>query len=295
MYRKRNAFKVAATQAFILFLFLAAPAFVMGKEDPERPDEPIKIIVWSDGRWIYVDSVQEKYGSIIYQKPGGRPVAATEYALDKKTTLDVNRAFEVFFDACAGKSTNLTELFELKGRTEQLFFSIAGKHSSECFQRLHQDFQQDLAADEATKRSLSSKRRISDVAGEIALKKSEGVSTGQSLSSPAENQGPDVSSLLDGNGKLHLTDQTDQAVFSITDEYVAHVNRSQPRAEELVFVGFTEESIKEHCAKRTPDDFSSQAWCVKRWAEMAERTAENAGVEPEVFAAIRAKCAQKWP
>jgi hypothetical protein len=89
----------------------------MGQDTADPEPNPTMVIVWQDGRWIYVDMIEERYGSIIYQKTGGRPIAAKEHSLDKKTTMEVNRAFANFFDACAGRSQDLGSMFELEGRS----------------------------------------------------------------------------------------------------------------------------------------------------------------------------------
>jgi len=81
----------------------------------------------------------------------------------------VNRAFETFFDACAGEPTDLASLFELSGRSKNLFFSIAGQHDKPCLQRLYQDYERALNADT----QLPKNRRLSEIAGSITIKKDE--------------------------------------------------------------------------------------------------------------------------
>ena len=85
MNRQRPLFEVALSVALLL-----RPLTAMAQETADPDPKPIKVIVWSDGRWIYVEMIEERYGSIIYQKPGGRPIAAKEHSLDKKTTIEVN-------------------------------------------------------------------------------------------------------------------------------------------------------------------------------------------------------------
>jgi hypothetical protein len=245
---------------------------VIGQEKPPAEFDSIKVIVWSDGRWNYVESAAEKYGSIIYQKPGGRPIAAKEHTLDTETTLELNKVFETFSDACAGKPVDTSGLFMLTGRTKKLFFSIAAQHANTCLQRLIEDHQQGLNSNERAQTNRKGSN-LSDVAGEIVLNKSDESSTvtisDQSVTPHTSNEDAETRRLAEM--VLRLADMTQREIDTIG------------------------EALKAECAKQEPDDFEAQTWCVERALKIARRTAETEGIPPETFEEIRATCLARWP
>jgi hypothetical protein len=247
------------------------PVFAIGQGEPSPEITSINVIVWSDGRWEYVDSVRENYGSIIYQKPGGRPIAARQHSLDVSTTLELKDAFATFSEACAGKPVDTSGLFALTGRSRSLFFSIAAKKSEPCLQRLIEDSRRRNNPDEVALQSREG-RGLSEVAGEIELKKKGGSSTvvisGGTLPSSTGTQA-DVARSLAAivHGSTELT-QNDIAAI--------------------------DEALKKECAEQEPDDYSHQTWCVDGALAMARRTAESEGIPQDTFGEIRAACRDKW-
>ncbi len=97
---------------FLSLLMLIAPVVSVGQEADSSEPGPLKVIVFSGGKWIFVETVEERNGSIIYQKEGGRPTAAKENSLDTRMTMEVNEALAILFDACSGEDQDLAALFD---------------------------------------------------------------------------------------------------------------------------------------------------------------------------------------
>ena len=106
---------------FTVFIAVLLSPLAVLSQDMEISG-PLLVVVWNSGKWIHVESIEDKHGSIIYQKPGGYPIAATENSVDRKTTKAVNQALQVLSDACAGAQQDLRIIFELGGRSRKIFF-----------------------------------------------------------------------------------------------------------------------------------------------------------------------------
>jgi hypothetical protein len=137
-----------------------------GSETTDAP-EVTPIIVWADGRWNYVSMIEDRNGTIIYQKPGKSVVAAKQDTVDKKITFEVNDALSEFAAACGGEQVDLSRMFELDGRSGKLFHPLAARMSRECYQRLGSEYQQRSKTRQAT----GGEDRLAAIAGDIELHK----------------------------------------------------------------------------------------------------------------------------
>jgi hypothetical protein len=226
------------------------------------------VIVWGDGRWEPVTMVEERNGSIIYQKKGSSPRAAMEDSVDKRTTRELNEALRDFASACGGASVDLSGMFQLEGRSQRLFHSIANRQSSDCFQRLRQEHQARLRAAEQG----VMEKRLSDVASGVSI---EGSGESQDL----------VISNLDttttARGALTQGGQSLGGAYNHQAEYTL-------RAEEV---------IKKECWDDWAGDSSMYRSCVEDESEALERLKGRTVTQMplDVFNLIRDECREDWP
>jgi hypothetical protein len=126
----------------LVFMTPLEPSPVCADEPGEALTRPVQVIVWTGGKWIEVETVEERNGSIIYRKPGGVPIAATEHSVDIAITNAVNGALTDLFDACSGRTADPRSMFELSGLPRQIFFHLADTNHSECFRRMHRQYRE---------------------------------------------------------------------------------------------------------------------------------------------------------
>jgi len=155
---------------FTVFIAVLLSPLAVLSQDMEISG-PLLVVVWNSGKWIHVESIEDKHGSIIYQKPGGYPIAATENSVDRKTTKAVNQALQVLSDACSGAQQDLRIIFELGGRSRKIFFSIAENQFSSCVRRLHDQYQR-------SKNAVEEPRSGSDLSDFARNQKLSGIQDG---------------------------------------------------------------------------------------------------------------------
>ena len=276
-------------------------------------DAPPLVIVWADGRWEYLDALEEKGDSYVYTQPGKSQRAAMQHSVDKHATAEVNSALQESWTACTGGSTSLCWVFELGGRSRLLFGTVASQRFPACYQRLQYECNEAKNAAIAAAKNSS----LSDVAGKISIEKP---AESPDVVISNESAGAAVGSVtqggqLLGEGYDHFADYTLRADGVIKEECLdrwagdsdmyRHCLKSEHGAldnlktrNESLMPADVFRGIRDGCQNNWPRDYGMRDHCEtgqirSYWA--IERKMDDSDFSPAMIQGLRAICASDWP
>lgn len=251
----------------LLFCALLCPVAVQAQDSAADSSlEVPRIIIFTSARWHYVTMLEEKYGTYVYAKPGGYPIAVTEYEFDKKRTLEVNGALRDLVAICQGEAVDPSRVFALKTRSRKIFGEVVREKLEACYQQLRN--RQEQARLRALEQQPDTK--LSDIAGEVSIANG--------------GEGPDtvITNETVGHG---------DAAFTVGAQNLAAKHDHQ---EEYLFNA--KAIIEDECWDEWGDDSRLFHRClISETNAVEELKARPVGRTPlDVFNGIRDECRNRW-
>lgn len=263
------------------------------------------VIVWGGARWQFVTMVENRGGTIIYQKrDAARPVAARQNSVDVEATLAVNRALESFYLACHGHQVELSDIFGLSGRSRDVLDQAATQLSRGCYESLATQYRswRDAGVEP------TGEPRLSDVASELELHRGGGGDVGtanEKLQIDPESVG--VSGGEDGLSSAEIARQCADAWPDDPSRQQTCVEEKQRAVEQQrgrssLSSGVPPETfqrIRVLCQGTSPDDARVVNTCersqVRAYKAIEARTTTSTETDARTFSEIRDTCQSKWP
>lgn len=211
--------------------------------------------------------LEEKNGSYIYSKPGGYPVAVTEYDFERIRTLEVNQALRDLVAACDGEAYEPSGIFGLRGRSKKVFGEVVRERLQPCYQKVRRHYE------EARLQAIKSRQKVtlSDIADDVSIEDDD------------ENPGTHISNENVGEGDASFSVGSSPAASAGYDHLAEYLVRSK-------------RIIEDECLTKWGDDKRSVQGCVGGEMNAVEslRARPTTVVPPNAFIRIRNGCKGRY-